>query len=94
MSNTKHTPGDWMWDGDPTNYDKENEAPWLVGNGGPTVVIGGEIEMFNKADVPLIAAAKEMYEALKEAVDDVMFEDLPYRIKEKIKNAIAKAEKQ
>lgn len=26
MSNTKHTPSPWYWDGDPTNYDKDEEA--------------------------------------------------------------------
>ena len=30
MSNGKHTPGPWEWDGKVWGYDSENEAPWLV----------------------------------------------------------------
>ena len=49
------TKGEWYWDGDPTNYDHKNEAPWLIAGGVP--IITGEIEAKNKADVDLIVDA-------------------------------------
>lgn len=49
------TRGEWYWDGDPTNYDHKNEAPWLIAGGVP--IITGEIEAKNKADVDLIVDA-------------------------------------
>ena len=49
------TKGEWYWDGDPTNYDHKNEAPWLIAGG--VTIITDELEAKNKADVDLIVDA-------------------------------------
>lgn len=65
----KWTPGPWEWDGKVWDYDKENEAPWLVGvDDGPIVLCGG-IECTSEANAHLIAAAPELYESLEKAID-------------------------
>ena len=52
------TKGEWFWDGDPSNYDPEEEAPWLVaGDRAEKIVIYGEIKIANKKDAELIADA-------------------------------------
>lgn len=52
------TKGEWFWDGDPSNYDPEEEAPWLVaGDRAEKIVICGRIEIANKKDAELIADA-------------------------------------
>ena len=65
------TPGPWAWDGNVCDYDKENEAPWLISFRerlpmGP-VILGGEIECNNPANARLIAAAPDLLEAVIEA---------------------------
>ncbi len=59
----KHTPGPWNWDGDVTDYDHDQEAPWLIS--GTDSILTGEIEATNRADVALIAAAPDLLEALE-----------------------------
>jgi hypothetical protein len=66
---SRHTLAPWQWDGDPTDYNKEDEAPWLVADAGLTVILSGEIEARNKADVALIASAPELLEALQLIVE-------------------------
>ena len=52
------TKGEWIWDGDPSNYDPEEEAPWLIaGDRAEKIVIYGEIKIANKKDAELIADA-------------------------------------
>ena len=52
------TKGEWFWDGDPSNYDPEEEAPWLIaGDRAEKIVIYGEIKIANKKDAELIADA-------------------------------------
>ena len=52
------TKGEWFWDGDPSNYDPEQEAPWLVaGDKAEKIVIYGEIKITNIKDAELIADA-------------------------------------
>ncbi len=59
---SKHTPGPWNWDGDVTDYDHDQEAPWLISS--TDSILTGEIEATNRADVVLIAAAPDLLEAL------------------------------
>ena len=52
------TKGKWFWDGDPSNYNPEEEAPWLVaGDMAENIVIYGEIKIANKKDAELICDA-------------------------------------
>jgi len=52
------TKGEWVWDGDPSNYNPEEEAPWLVaGDRFENIVICGEIKIANKKDAELICDA-------------------------------------
>ena len=52
------TRGEWFWDGDPSNYNPEEEAPWLVaGDRAENIVIYGEIRIANKKDAELICDA-------------------------------------
>ena len=52
------TKGEWFWDGDPSNYDPEQEAPWLLaGDKAEKIVIYGEIKITNIKDAELIADA-------------------------------------
>jgi hypothetical protein len=64
---SKHTPGPWRWDGDPTNIDifyRDQHAPWLV-SANDDIVLGGDMFATEQADAALIAAAPELLEALK-----------------------------
>ena len=65
----KHTPGPWEWDGNPCNYDHNEEAPWLWQAPWKAEesfqILSGSIKCGNKADARLIAAAPELLEALK-----------------------------
>ena len=64
---TQHTPGPWHWDGNPCNYDKEQEAPWLVdANNSFPPILGGTITCQSDANARLIAAAPELLKALNE----------------------------
>ena len=51
------TPGPWAWDGNVCDYDKENEAPWLVSSEGHPPVLGGTITCTRHNDASYIAAA-------------------------------------
>lgn len=53
----KATKGPWLWDGDVTSYDEENDAPWLVSEGEKQILTGG-IKATSKADVDFIAHAR------------------------------------
>jgi hypothetical protein len=73
---TKHTPGPWKWDGDVWNYNKKEEAPWLIDTIGSHVpILGGTIRCAKEADARLIAAAPELLETLHVIVD--AFDSLP-----------------
>jgi hypothetical protein len=62
---TQHTPGPWHWEGNPCNYDKEQEAPWLVdANYSFPPILGGTITCQSDANARLIAAAPELLSAL------------------------------
>jgi len=65
MSEAKFTPGPWEWDGDVWDYDYAEEAPWLIGKDNQ-IILKGEIDCANKANAHLIAAAPDLYEAIKE----------------------------
>ncbi len=56
------TPGPWKWDGNPVDYNHNEEAPWLM-HGDHTRVLTGEITAHNDADVRLIAAAPDLLNA-------------------------------
>jgi hypothetical protein len=68
---SEHTPGPWEWDGDVWEYDRENEAPWLMSAKTGMPVIKGDIDCM-RDDARLIAAAPELLEALEALVDDYM----------------------
>ncbi len=77
MSECKFTPGPWKWDGPvPEEFTDEffaEQAPWLVREGDYPVsgqVLTGEICCRNQANLSLIAAAPEMYEALKRVMEN------------------------
>lgn len=64
----QHTPGPWKWDGNPCEYDEQNEAPWLVDDqDNYPPVLGGAIKCANTANARLIAAAPDLLEALESA---------------------------
>jgi len=63
---TQHTPGPWKWDGNPCDYDPDQEAPWLVdSNDSFPPILGGTIKCQSQADARLIAAAPELLEAIQ-----------------------------
>lgn len=68
----KATIGTWSWDGDPSNYDKENEAPWLWASGllgaESKQVLGGEIQCC-KEDADFIAHSKQDIASLIQEVE-------------------------
>lgn len=70
----KHTPGPWEWDGTVWDYDKEQDAPWLVQskNHAQLVILDGEIRARSEADARLIAAAPELFEALDETLKTLL----------------------
>jgi len=95
-----YTKGPWEWDGNVCDYDKDNEAPWLVTerkNNTSYVVLSGEIECDSEANARLIAAAPELLEALEEANDmaDKLLRGVPVRNADevilRVSKAIAKA---
>lgn len=57
----KATPGPWEWDGDVSNYDPENEAPWLAQapwtSRDSKNVLMGTIKAVRAEDAAYIAAA-------------------------------------
>ena len=59
-----HTPGPWYWDAKVWDYDKAQDAPWLVKNETETVLTG-HINCESEANARLIAAAPELLESLK-----------------------------
>lgn len=73
-----YTPGPWSWDGIPPRYyrdgDWENVAPWLNSDSTDDAVVTGEICCPNRANLRLIAAAPELYEALK-LINDALYID-------------------
>jgi hypothetical protein len=96
MSNVKHTPGPWEWDGNVWGYDSENEAPWLVqapwtGKSSKNVLTG-TIKCESEADARLIAAAPELLEALHELYVALEIDGCaqPFQM-QKARAAIAKA---
>lgn len=73
----QHTPGPWQWDGNPCDYDKDNEAPWLVTDAYAVgvakslregVVLKGQIECLNVANARLIAAAPDLLASMREVL--------------------------
>ena len=75
---TKFTPGPWVWDGNVCDYDKEQEAPWLVNESLSIeegyVILGGEITCDNEANAALIKESPAMYEALSECYQQALEE--------------------
>lgn len=61
------TPGPWHWDGNPCDYDPDQEAPWLVGPGRQTVITG-EIQIRNEHDRNALEAVPDMLAALQEVL--------------------------
>jgi hypothetical protein len=61
------TAGPWERDGNPVDYDTEEEAPWLMQNDDKhqpaKMVLTGEIKAHNETDVRLIAAAPDLLNA-------------------------------
>jgi len=92
MSETKFTPGPWEWDGDVWDYDYAEEAPWLIGKDNQ-IIIKGEIDCANKANAHLIAAAPDLYEAIKELLYALQDDDnwRTSGVYEDAENALAKA---
>lgn len=72
MSAAQHTPGPWHWDGNPCNYDKEQEAPWLVdASDSFPPILGGTITCQLDADARLIAAAPELLKTLSKTLKTI-----------------------
>lgn len=88
MSENKWTPGPWMWDGNVWDYDKENEAPWLVAEG-HSPVITGDLHC-SEANADLIAAAPDLYAALEDALQYLQHH-LPDEVLAPHRAALAKA---
>lgn len=65
MTESKHTPGPWRWDGPVWAHDPNEEAPWLVAGEHDRPVLSGEI-VCNEANARFIAASPKMLEALEE----------------------------
>ena len=63
----KHTPGPWHWDGNPCDYDPNQEDPWLVG-ADDQPVITGEVRMRNEHDRSALEATPDMLTALQEVL--------------------------
>lgn len=57
----KGTKGEWKWDGKVWDYDKEDEAPYLMSE--DSIVLKGEIECENENDAHLISAAPDLLDA-------------------------------
>ena len=89
---TQHTPGPWHWDGNPCNYDKEQEAPWLIdANDSYPPILGGTITCQSDANARLIAAAPDLLEALQDLFEADMEHVLMGDGKDDQIEAIAKA---
>jgi len=90
---TQHTPGPWHWDGNPCDYDPDQEAPWLVDSNNPyPPILGGTIKCQSEADARLIAAAPDLLEALNTWLNQYSaeeYEDCPEVVQTRA--AIAKA---
>ena len=86
---TKYTQGEWEWDGDPSNYNSEEEAPWLLAN--DIQIITGEIRIENPFDAKLIAAAPDLLEALDDVLANTGWYQIGSEALEKAKKAIKKA---
>ena len=67
MSNYRHTPGPWHWDGNPCDYDRDQEAPWLIGPDDQPVITG-EIHIRNEHDRNALEAVPDMLAALQEVL--------------------------
>jgi len=69
MSQAKHTPGPWEWDGRVWQYDEQEEAPWLVQAPWHDIkskaVLSGSIRCNTEANARLIAAAPDLLDALR-----------------------------
>jgi hypothetical protein len=74
----QHTPGPWQWDGNVCDYDESNEAPWLVTDAyavgiekelSKGVVLRGGIKCRSEADARLIAAAPDLLEVARHALE-------------------------
>ena len=61
MSETKHTPGPWEWEGGELLSDRFRVLEWTYSG----------IDAYNPADKTLIAAAPDLYAALKRLVDGI-----------------------
>ena len=96
MSQAKHTPGPWEWDGSVWQYDEQEESPWLVQAPWHDIksktVLSGRIRCNTEADARLIAAAPELLEALVEAASGYSeFSEGDREILRKCRAAITKA---
>jgi len=91
MSEAKHTPGPWNWDGNVWQYDEKEEAPWLWGNGEKQRVLSGDIHCNTKADARLIAAAPDLLKALERIVKADDAKELTQTDIEQGRAAIARA---
>lgn len=71
----KHTPLPWSWDGPVWDYDKEEEAPWLVHEYGNSFdsVITGELSC-SKENAEFIVRACNNHYKLLEALKDLMID--------------------
>ena len=95
MSQAKHTPGPWEWDGRVWQYDEQEEAPWLVQAPWHDIkskaVLSGSIRCNTEADARLIAASPDLLEALKGLLEITDFHELFGSKTESARAAIAKA---
>lgn len=93
------TPGPWEWDGTPWQYDKDNEAPWLMQSPWNGInskrILGGSIHCESEADARLIAKAPDMLDMLKEchaALASVFVYGVPDGLVDRVWSLIQEAE--
>jgi hypothetical protein len=97
---TSHTPTPWKWDGSVVDFDKEQEAPWMVtdyipeGKRTHDKILFGAIECSSEENAEFIIRACNAHDELIDFVKDVSEFDgrnSTIHLKEIAKELLAKA---